>query len=260
MLFFAQLILIANFLGCQTTSLGDAFITDGLKTGMTLQKVRELKGVPFEVELLDTGNTRYSYYYVLKNLTRDFTGQVRRIDRVPKQLNIYVNKQGIIENYEVIKSPALEEINDLINKAGVAYTKGDYKTALDLYAILLEKRPYLETIRKSRASVYVRYENDAEAQKDYTIILENNPNDWFSNHNRAVVFYQQKQYQESLDSFNKALTNQSDSVSSRAYRARTYLALGDKDSASKDIKFAKENGFVFTDTLKKDIEAYGVKV
>jgi len=252
------LIVSLTLMGCQTVSIADYHITDGIKIGMTSQELIETKGVPFEVRMLETGEVQYSYYFVLKNVHRDIWGGISRIERSPKRLDIVLDQTGVVEKYEIIADQELEPVNELLNKANAAYSQGDYKTCLELYAQLLKMRPYLEMVRKLRASIYVRYENDEAAHEDYEFILKNNPNNWFANHNRGVIYFRQGEYEKSLESFNRAMSDQKDSVSTRAYRARTYAALGKRALAQTDIEYAKENGFVFNEELKKEIESYGI--
>jgi tetratricopeptide (TPR) repeat protein len=81
-----------------------------------------------------------------------------------------------------------------------------------------------------------KYTDPDLALRYVTEAIENDPDYWRADYTREFIFYDLKRYQESIDSFTKAIEIKGDYKLALKNRAMAFLKIGQNDNACIDLK------------------------
>ncbi len=163
-----------------------------------------------------------------------------RIVELNQQMNSY---HAMIDNavMGLTYNPTSAESARLYFLKGVGYEKmGQYQEAANAYTNSLSYSNIKDTIYSYLAPIYLnQLYNYEEAEKMYSYLLENEPNNLGYYYNRGVSFQQLGSHAQAIKDFTIILKNDPYNGKVLFQLGRSYLVLGQKERACEYLRFAQ---------------------
>jgi|GEM_PF-6306719 len=131
---------------------------------------------------------------------------------------------------------ATESAMQMIEDAGQAGMKGDYKKAYDLYSQALKRRPNDAAIYALRGKILVVTNEPDRAIKDFSHAIRLDSENLANYYNRALVYAGVNRYDEAIGDLTIILSSTPEDHESRTHRARCWLKLNKYDAALQDTE------------------------
>ncbi len=137
----------------------------------------------------------------------------------------------------------------IFRKAIELYDKEEYKKAMTLFSMAIDKGQNLDTSYYKRANSKIYTGDTLNAIKDLEKAVEINPKYIKAHFNLGAMHYDISNYQESIDAYAKVI--ELDSTDSRAYYGRAasrnllYDYMGAVDDCMNSIKYDEKNALAY---------------
>ena len=136
------------------------------------------------------------------------------------------------------------EKGEYLVQRGIAYFRlGMFKNALQDLNGAERSDPAIQDIYSYRSSTYINLGQYDKAQPDLEKYLRLNPYEPVMWSNLGVLTRMKKQYDSSLNAFNRAIQLAPDNLDYYYKRSRTYYEMGNMEQARNDLKFLKSKGY-----------------
>ena len=134
--------------------------------------------------------------------------------------------------------------SEYLVQRGIAYFKLNmFENALQDLNAAERLDPAMQDIYSYRSSIYINLGQYDQAQPDLEKYLSLNPYEPVMWSNLGVLARLKKQYDNSVNAFNKAIQLAPDNLDYYYKRSRTYYEMGDMQQARNDLNYLKAKGF-----------------
>jgi len=150
-----------------------------------------------------------------------------------------------------------EDINTLFKKAETAYFLRQADTAKVILFTILEAEPKYHKANYLLGQIAARLENNyRNAIRHYNIALKSDPDNKKYLSARAKAFYTLRDYQASINDYTKVIIMDQTNGDAYYYRGLSFDALGEKESAIKDMQMATMYSFDMASAAQEYLAQY----